>query len=189
VQEKELFDFLFENHPVFKYAEQGRLKGTYKVSDRGEEYLHGGDSQKYSQHQEGNRPMALQYRLGAKSILDFPNKFVGPEKCGECHGPQYEKWKRSRHSKTLRFPGSHPEVDNDLNKNMYGTKDTSILPDGITPDAIYATVGTPRTKYGFIDSYLVRGTFHVKDGLLKDGTGTMVAGGNQFSRGWAEWLT
>ena len=72
---------------------------------------------------------------------------------------------------------------------MYGTKDTSILPDGITPDAIYATVGTPRTKYGFIDGYLVRGTYHIRDGLLKDGTGTMVAGGNQFSRGWAEWLT
>lgn len=50
-------------------------------------------------------------------------------------------------------------------------------------------MGTPRTKYGFIDAYLVRGTYHVKDGLLKDGTGTMVAGGNQFSRGWAEWLT
>ncbi|EGT3625240.1 cytochrome C [Morganella morganii] len=206
VQEQELFDFLFENHPVFKYDAEGRLKGTYKVSDRGEEYLHGGDSVAYSKHSkevnstdgtavrysaynDGQRPKALQYRLGAKSILDFPNKFVGPEKCGECHGPQYEKWRRSRHSKTIRFPGEHPEVDNDLKKTMYTTKDTSILPSGITPDAIYATVGTPRTKYGFIDAYLVRGTYHVKDGLLKDGTGTMVAGGNQFSRGWAEWLT
>lgn len=72
---------------------------------------------------------------------------------------------------------------------MYNTKDTSILPDGITPDVIYATVGTPRTKYGFIDAWLVRGTYHIEGGLLRDGTGKMVAGANQFSRGWAEWLT
>ncbi|MGL4473401.1 MAG: ammonia-forming cytochrome c nitrite reductase subunit c552, partial [Shewanella sp.] len=85
--------------------------------------------------------------------------------------------------------GEHPEVGNDIEKTMYNTKDTSILPDGITPDAIYATIGTPRTKYGVIDSWLVRGTYHVRDGLLKDGTGTLVAGANQFSRGWAEWLT
>ena len=54
---------------------------------------------------------------------------------------------------------------------------------------IYATIGTPRTKYGYIDGWLVRGSYHVRDGLLKDGTGKVVAGGNQFSRGWAEWLT
>lgn len=81
VQEQELFDFLFENHPVFKYDAEGRLKGTYKVSDRGEEYLHGGDSVAYSKHskevnstdgtavrysayEDGQRPKALQYRLG-----------------------------------------------------------------------------------------------------------------------------
>ncbi|AZQ13159.1 multiheme c-type cytochrome [Shewanella khirikhana] len=186
VQEKELFDFLFQNHPVFKYAEEGRIKGTYRISDRGEEYLDQGNSQKYSERV--GRPMAVQYRLGAKSILDYPNKFVGPEKCGECHAVQYEKWKRSRHAKTIRFPGDHPEVDNDLKQKMYGSE-ASILPDGVTAEAIYATVGTPRTKYGFIDSYLVRGSYHIKDGLLKDGTGTLVAGGNQFSRGWAEWLT
>ena len=79
-------------------------------------------------------------------------------------------------------------MDNDLKKKLYGS-DASVLPDGITPDAIYATVGTPRTKYGYIDSFLVRGSYHIEGGLLKDGTGTMVAGGNQFSRGWAEWLT
>lgn len=187
VQEKELFDFLFQNHPVFKYEDKGKLLGTYIISDRGSEYLHTGNSHKYSERK--GRPMAVQYRLAEKSILDFPNKFVGPEKCGECHAAQYEKWSRSRHAKTIRFPGEHPEVDNNLDKTMYSTKDTSILPDGITPDAIYATVGTPRTKYGFIDSWLVRGSYHVRDGLLSDGTGTLVAGANQFSRGWAEWLT
>ena len=132
--------------------------------------------------------MASQYRLGQRSILDFPNKFVGPEKCGECHAIQYEQWKRSRHAKTVRFPGEHPEVDNDLKKKLYGSE-ASILPDGITADVIYATIGTPRTKYGYIDGWLVRGSYHVRDGLLKDGTGKVVAGGNQFSRGWAEWLT
>ncbi|MCF1457991.1 MAG: cytochrome c family protein [Shewanella sp.] len=106
VQEKELFDFLFQNHPVFKYEEEGRLIGTYKISDRGEEYFDTGNSQKYSKRK--GRPMAMQYRLGEKSILDYPNKFVGPEKCGECHAAQYEKWSRSRHAKTIRSLASIP---------------------------------------------------------------------------------
>ncbi|MCL1075401.1 multiheme c-type cytochrome [Shewanella dokdonensis] len=186
VQEKELFDFLFEHHPIFKYAAEGRIKGQYQVSDRGEEYLEAGGSAKYAKRV--GHPAAVQYRLGAKSILDYPNKFVGPEKCGECHQVQYEKWKRSRHAQSIRFPGEHPEVDNDLKKKLYGSQ-ASILADGITPDTIYATIGTPRTKYGYIDNWLVRGSYHIEGGLLKDGTGTLVAGGNQFSRGWAEWLT
>ncbi|WP_290373245.1 cytochrome c3 family protein [uncultured Parasutterella sp.] len=189
VQEKEMWEFLFQNHPIFAtYGKDGRVVGTPAISTRGSEYLGEGNAQKYSSHQPGNRPMASQYRLGQRSILDFPNKFVGPEKCGECHAIQYERWKRSRHAQTVRFPGEHPEVDNDLKKKLYGS-DASILPDGITPDVIYATIGTPRTKYGYIDGWLVRGSYHVRDGLLKDGTGKVVAGGNQFSRGWAEWLT
>ena len=187
VQEKELFDFLFENHPVFKYAAEGRIKGVYKVSTRGSEFLGEGNAQKYTKA-AGAKPSASQYRLAAKSILDYPNKFVGPERCGECHAVQYQKWKRSRHAQTIRFPGEHPEVDNDLKKKLYGS-DASVLPDGITPDVIYATVGTPRTKYGYVDAWLVRGSYHIRDGLLRDGTGTLVAGGNQFSRGWASWLT
>lgn len=187
VQEKELFDFLFENHPVFKYAAENRIKGVYKVSTRGSEFLGEGNAQKYTKA-AGAKPSASQYRLAAKSILDYPNKFVGPERCGECHAVQYQKWKRSRHAQTIRFPGEHPEVDNDLKKKLYGS-DASILPDGITPDVIYATVGTPRTKYGYVDAWLVRGSYHIRDGLLRDGTGTLVAGGNQFSRGWASWLS
>ncbi|MBY5920646.1 cytochrome c3 family protein [Ferrimonas balearica] len=188
VDEKELFDFLFENHPIFKtYGPEGRMLGKPHISDRGEEYLHTGNSEEYSG--VVGRPSAVQYRLGAKSILDYPNKFVGPEKCGECHAVQYEKWKRSRHANTIRFPEHVVEAPNgDLNAGLYGTK-ASILPMGITEDAIYAVVGTPRTKYGFIDPYLVRGSYHIVDGLLKDGTGTLVAGGNQFSRVWADWLT
>ena len=188
VQDVELFDYLFKHHPIFKYAEEGRVKGVYKISTRGAEYLGEGNAVKYSAHQPGKRPMASQYRIPGRGIMDYPNKYVGPEKCGECHAIQYEKWKRSRHAKTSRFPGEHPEVDNDLKKKLYGSQ-ASILPDGITPDIIYATVGTPRTKYGYIDAWLVRGSYHVRDGLLKDGTGTVVAGGNQFSRGWAEWIT
>ena len=188
VQEKELFEFLFENHPIFKYAERGDIVGVYKVSTRGSEYLGEGNAAGYTKAGGFKKPQASQYRLSAKSILDYPNRFVGPERCGECHAVQYQKWKRSRHAQTIRFPGEHPEVDNDLKKKLYGS-DASILPDGITPDVIYATVGTPRTKYGYIDGWLVRGSYHVRDGLLKDGTGKIVAGGNQFSRGWAQWLT
>jgi hypothetical protein len=189
VQEKEMWDYLFQHHPIFAvYGKEGRVIGDIAISTRGSEYLGEGNAAKYSAQQPGGRKMASQYRLGQRSILDFPNKFVGPEKCGECHAIQYERWKRSRHAQTIRFPGEHPEAGNDLKKKLYGS-DASILPDGITADVIYATVGTPRTKYGFIDAWLVRGSYHVRDGLLKDGTGTVVAGGNQFSRGWAEWLT
>ncbi len=122
------------------------------LSTRGSEYLGEGNAQKYSAHQDGNRPMASQYRLG-QPILDFPNKFVGTGKMRRM--PIYEQWKRSRHAKTVRFPGEHPEVDNDLKKKLYGSE-ASILPDGITADVIYATIGTPRTKYGYIDGWLVR---------------------------------
>ena len=187
VQEKEMWDWLFQNHPIFKYADEGRVKGVYKISTRGSEFLTEGNAQTYSKL-AGGRPSASQYRLAAKSVLDFPNRFVGPERCGECHAIQYQKWKRSRHAQTVRFPGEHPEVDNDLKKKLYGSQ-ASILPDGIMPDVIYGTIGTPRTKYGFIDKWLVRGSYHVRDGLLSKGTGTLVAGGNQFSRGWAQWLT
>ena len=44
VQEKELFEFLFENHPIFKYAERGDIVGVYKVSTRGSEYLGEGNA-------------------------------------------------------------------------------------------------------------------------------------------------
>ena len=188
VQEKELWEFLFNNHPVFKYAEEGRIKGVYKVSTRGSEFFGEGNAQKYTKVGGFTKPQASQYRLAAKSILDYPNKFVGPERCGECHAIQYQKWKRSRHAQTIRFPGEHKEYGNDYKKKQYNGQ-ASILPDGITEDMIYATVGTPRTKMGYIDAWLVRGSYHVRDGLLRDGTGTVVAGGNQFSRGWAEWLT
>ncbi|MCW1871495.1 cytochrome C, partial [Campylobacter jejuni] len=59
----------------------------------------------------------------------------------------------------------------------------------IYPDDVYAVIGTPRTKYGFIDRWLVRGTYHVEDGNLSNMTGKIVAGGNQFSRLWSEFLT
>ena len=188
VEEKELWDWMFKNHPVFKYASEGRIVGMYKISSRGSEYLGEGNAKGYTKAAGADRPQASQYRLPQTSILDFPTKFVGPEKCGQCHAVQYQKWKRSRHAQTVRFPGEHPEVDNDLKKKLYGSQ-ASILADGITPDVIYATLGTPRTKYGYIDGWLARGSYHVRDGLLKDGTGTIVAGGNQFSRGWAQWLT
>ena len=174
VQEKELFDFLFENHPVFKYAAEGRIKGVYKVSTRGSEFLGEGNAQKYTKA-AGAKPSASQYRLAAKSILDYPNKFVGPERCGECHAVQYQKWKRSRHAQTIRFPGEHPEVDNDLKKKLYGS-DASVLPDGITlggtvlavPAAIFAlgmlagaamahNLGTASSAAG-IGAYGVQGT-------------------------------
>jgi len=187
-QEKEFYDFLLKHHPMFKYEKAGRLVGKYKISDREEEFVEFGGGKDYAK--ENQIMTAMTYRLGMESILDLPNKFVGSKKCGECHPAQYEKWNRSRHAKVVRFPDEMVEAPNkDPNAPLYGTKDLSILPKGITPDMVYAIIGTPRTKYGFLDAWLVRGTYSVEDGLLRDLTGTMVAGGNQHSRHWGESLT
>ncbi len=186
-QEKPFYDYLLKNHPMFKYEKDGRIVGKYHISDRDEEFVEEGGGKDYAK--KNNRQVSMTYRLGTESILDLPNRFVGAKKCGECHPAQYEKWVRSRHAKVVRFPDEMDEVPNrDLKAGLYGSK-ASVLPEGITPDAVYAIIGTPRTKYGFVDAWLVRGTYHVEGGLLRDGTGTLVAGGNQFSRTWAESLT
>jgi len=186
-QEKPFYDYLMKNHPMFKYEKEGRMVGKYHISDRDEEFVEEGGGKDYAK--QNNRQVSMTYRLGMESILDLPNKFVGPKKCGECHPAQYEKWVRSRHAKVVRFPDEMEEIPGkDLSKGLWGSQ-ASVLPEGITPDAVYAIIGTPRTKYGFVDAWLVRGTYHIEGGLLRDGTGTLVAGGNQHSRTWAESLT
>lgn len=183
------FDILIDQHPMFKYEKAGRLKGKYTMSDRQEEFVEINKGPKFAE-KSGLAHAAVTYRLGMESILDYPNKFVGPKKCGECHPAQYDRWQRSRHAKVVRFPDEMSEVGGaeGLKKPMYNSPST-ILPLGIYPDDVYAVIGTPRTKYGFIDRWLVRGTYHVQDGNLSDLTGTMVAGGNQFSRLWSEHIT
>ena len=183
------FDILIDQHPMFKYEKAGRLKGKYTLSDRKEEFVEINKGPKFAE-KSGLAHAAVTYRLGMESILDYPNKFVGPKKCGECHPAQYDQWQRSRHAKVVRFPDEMSEVGGaeGLKKPMYNSPST-ILPLGIYPDDVYAVIGTPRTKYGFVDRWLVRGTYHVQDGNLSDLTGTMVAGGNQFSRLWSEHIT
>jgi hypothetical protein len=183
-QEKAFYKYLLENHPIFKYEKAGRLVGKYTLSDREEEFVEFGGGKDYQVTY--GRDAAITYRLPALSILDLPAPFVGSKKCGECHPMQYEKWLKSRHNLVVRFPDEVTEAK-DLTKPLHG--DAAILPPGVTPDAVYAIIGTPRTKYGFLDSWLVRGTYHVEGGLLRDGTGTLVAGGNQHSRTWAQHLT
>jgi hypothetical protein len=184
--EKDFFDYLFKNHPMFKYEKAGRLVGKYTISNREEEFVEFGGGDKYAK--KNGEQVAMTYRLGMESILDFPNKFVGPQKCGECHPAQYYQWQRSRHAKVVRFPDELEETAGDTKKPMYNSNST-ILPMGIYPDDVFAIIGTPRTKYGFIDKWLVRGTYHIEDGNLSAGTGYLVAGGNQFSRLWSEYLT
>lgn len=186
-QEKPFYDYLLKNHPLFQYEKAGRLVGKYQISDREEEFVEFGGGKAYAQ--ENNRHASITYRLPMESILDLPNKFVGSKKCGECHPVQYEKWVRSRHNKVVRFPDEMDEIPGkDLTKGLYGGQ-ASVLPPGITPDMVYAIIGTPRTKYGFLDAWLVRGTYHIEGGTLRDRTGTLVAGGNQHSRTWAESIT
>lgn len=180
-------DLLIDKHPMFKYEKDGRLVGKYTISDRMEEFVEINSGPKYAK-KVGLEHAAVTYRLGMESILDFPNKFVGPKKCGECHPAQYTQWARSRHAKVVRFPDELEEVGGDPKKKMYNSP-SSILPLGIEANDVYAVIGTPRTKYGFIDRWLVRGTYHVQDGNLSDLSGKMVAGGNQFSRLWSENIT
>ena len=187
-QDKAFWDYLKANHPYFKYLKENRVVGKFTMSDRNEEWVEFGNGDQY--HKDTGRKAAVTYRLPYESFLDLPNKFVGPKKCGECHPSQYEKWERSRHNKIVRFPEelTEPQVAGDMKKPLYGSK-ASVLPEGIEADDVYVIMGTPRTKYGFVDKWLVRGTYHVEEGNLGKGTGKMVAGGNQFSRNWAQHLT
>ncbi|AQW86299.1 cytochrome c family protein [Campylobacter pinnipediorum subsp. caledonicus] len=185
-EDKYFWDYLKENHPVFKFEKEGRLIGKYKLSNRDEEFVDFGGGKQYAQ--KAGRPTAITYRLAMESFLDFPNKFVGPQKCGECHPAQYAQWERSRHAKTLRWPEELEEVGGDVKQGMYGT-DVTILAKGVRPDDVFAIIGTPRTKYGFLDKWLVRGTYHVVDGTLDDPNSKIVAGGNQFSLNWTKFLT
>ncbi|WP_069636234.1 cytochrome c3 family protein [Campylobacter pinnipediorum] len=185
-EDKYFWDYLKENHPVFKFEKEGRLIGKYKLSNRDEEFVDFGGGKQYAQ--KAGRPTAITYRLAMESFLDFPNKFVGPQKCGECHPAQYAQWERSRHAKTLRWPEELEEVGGDVKQGMYGT-DVTILAKGVRPDDVFAIIGTPRTKYGFLDKWLVRGTYHLVDGTLDDPNSKIVAGGNQFSLNWTKFLT
>ena len=38
-QEKEFYDYLKKNHPIFKYEKAGKLIGKYQISDRDEEFV------------------------------------------------------------------------------------------------------------------------------------------------------
>jgi len=191
VEEQAMYDWLFKNHPIFtKYG--GKTVGELHVADRGKEWLaegHGKDFSKASKRSGGEGVSSMMYRVARTSTLSYPNKFIGPEKCGECHAAQYETWSRSRHSTTIRFPGEHPEFNNKLTEPVFASDTASILPQGITPDVIYCTVGHVRTKLGFFDAWLLRGTYHVEGGLLKNGTGKVTAGANQWQRTWALNLT
>ena len=188
-QDKAFWDYLKANHPYFKYLKEGRVVGKFTMSDREEEWVNFGGGDKY--REDTGRTTAVTYRLPYESCLDLPNNFVGPKKCGECHPSQYEKWERSRHNKIVRFPEEMTEavVQGDLKRPLYGSK-ASVLPEGINVEDVYVLMGTPRTKYGFVDKWLVRGTYHIEDGgSLSQATGKIVAGGNQFSRNWAEHIT
>lgn len=190
IVEKARYDWIFKHHPIFtKYLPKGKVEGKLKVVDRGYEYAHAGHGDDFQKYSKRDGVTATMYRLAETDALVFPNKFIGPKKCGECHAAQYEKWSRSRHSSTIRFPGEHPEFKNELKKSVFGKDTASILPKGITPDIIYCTVGHIRTKFGYFDAWLLRGTYHVVDGMLKDGTGKVVAGSNQYQRTWANDMT
>ncbi|MBL0686600.1 MAG: cytochrome C [Sulfurospirillum sp.] len=190
IEEKERYDWIFKNHPIFKtYLPKGKVVGKLRVADRGYEFTHEGHGNDFEKYSKRKGLTSTMYRLSTRDSLEFPNQFIGAAKCGECHAVQYEKWSRSRHSSTIRFPGEHPELSNELNKPVFSKDTASVLPKGITPDSIYATVGHVRTKFGYFDAWLLRGTYHVVDGLLKDGTGSIVAGSSQFQRTWANDLT
>ncbi len=162
-----------KNTLFLKYQKEGRLIGEVKLSDRKEEFIEISGGPLFAKD-NGLQHTAVTYRLPYESFLDLPNKFVGPKKCGECHPAQYKAWERSRHAKVVRFPSELTEIDGDMKKPLYNSKATA-LPMGIEASDVFVMIGTPRTKYGFIDSYLVRGTYHVENGTLSKLTGNLVA--------------
>jgi hypothetical protein len=133
-QEQGFLNYLKEHHPIFAiYQKDGRLLGTPRVSDREEEFIEFGGAPAFlhAQHGETGQSQelahaAITYRLGEESILDLPNNFVGPKKCGECHPAQYEVWKRSRHALNVRFPDELVEVA-DLNAPVYPPSPAAVL--------------------------------------------------------------
>ena len=80
-QETDFIEFLKERHPMFKYEKEGNLVGKYSISNRQEEFVEFGGHGNYEK--DTGRSASITYRLGMESILDYPNKFVGPKKCGE----------------------------------------------------------------------------------------------------------
>ena len=91
-EEKKMYDWLFKNHPIFtKY--KGKAVGKIVVVDRGKEWLAEGNGKqmsKLSQREGGQGYSSMMYRIARTSSIAFPNKYIGPEKCGECHPAQYE---------------------------------------------------------------------------------------------------
>lgn len=63
---------------MFKYEKAGRLRGKYTMSDRQEEFVDINKGPKFAER-AGLAHAAVTYRLGMESILDYPNKFVGPK--------------------------------------------------------------------------------------------------------------
>ena len=124
--EKEYWDYLKKNHPIFQYEKEGRLVGKYNLSDRVEEFEEINKGPEYAKINNMDYT-AVTYRLGMESFLDFPNKFVGPKKCGECHPAQYMQWERSRHAKTIRFPEDLEEVGGDPKRGLPGAIETTPI--------------------------------------------------------------
>ena len=49
----------------------------------------------------------------SKLVDTSPGKSVGPERCAECHKPQFEVWKASKHSvsfKTVHREATAPDI-------------------------------------------------------------------------------
>jgi len=98
IEEKERYDWIFKNHPIFKtYLPKGNVVGKLRSTDRGYEFAHSGNGNEFQKYSKRKGLTSTMYRLPVQDALRFPNKWVGPKKCGECHAVQYEKWSRSRH--------------------------------------------------------------------------------------------
>lgn len=77
-QEDAFFDYLYKNHPIFKYEKDGRLVGKFTHSDRTENWVENQNGPKFAK-EHGLENASITYRLPYESFLDFPNKFVGPK--------------------------------------------------------------------------------------------------------------
>ena len=178
-QEKPLIEAILEKHPYWTiYEPDGRYYGYPVFEFREKEWLKKVDAPRWWEVM--GWPIAAPYRLYGPSLLDLPTPFVGTIECAVCHFEEYIQWYHTRHDLVVRraVPEEIPE------KTLLTFEEDpehGILPLGICVDVVHVIVGTMRQKYAYADAWLLRGTYSVEGGWLREGTGIFTPGANQYT--------
>ena len=72
VEEKERYDWIFKNHPIFKtYLPKGKVVGKLRVTDRGYEFAHSGNGNEFQKYSKRKGLTSTMYRLPTQDPLVF----------------------------------------------------------------------------------------------------------------------